>query len=417
MANKEEGNLEKKMDFGKCNPRSRPYYFRRCKYKCFSSTTNIESLPEEMVSRILLELDAEEIYESAMLVCRRWYKIILTHNFIQEHLKHSIPGLLIQDWTTSEDPTFVTLSRGGKVNNFKFKFKSKYRLNLNSKYWATFNGLALEDYPSKGNLHTTVFVVNDTTNKRIAVPLFSAHQHVCHYFSCLGYAPASKEYKVVHIHSYTGSNNLRIQGCAILTLGVGKSWRCIDTQHIPATAVHLLAYRPLITEGFVHWGGWFSTCFLSLNLESEIFTETPIPHDIYIDRIVYNYYFSTWRSVTLINATRRGFSWDIWEMKKPGEWKKVLKIDLDAQKCKIEKHWGCTLLNGLIPAGWLNYMDVFVLSVWEVRDKALVLYDVRTREIECLDLDCIGNLSVYCLHRNSLVWLDHTWMDSASKSN
>ncbi|KAL8063075.1 hypothetical protein ABFX02_01G004300 [Erythranthe guttata] len=405
MTNKEEGNLEtehnmqKKMDVRKCNPRSRPYYFRRCKYKGLSSTTNIESLPEEMVFHILLD------------------KIIHTHNFIQEHLKHSSPGLLIQDWTTSEDPTFVTLSRGGKVvNNFKFKLKSKYRPKLNSRYWATFNGLALEEYPSKETLHS-LFVVNVTTNKRIAVPVFSAHQKVLHYYSCIGYAPASKEYKVVQSYSYSGSNNLRIQGCAILTLGVHKSWRCIDTQHMSAAAVHLLGFIPLITEGFVHWGEWSSTCFLSLNLESEIFTETPIPQDIYVDKIVYNYYFSTWRSVTRINVTRRGFLWDIWEMKKPGEWKKVLKIDLDAQKCKIEKHWGCTLLNGLIPVGWLNYMEVFVLSVWEVRDKALVLYDVRTREIECLDLDCIGDLSVYCLHRNSLVWLDHTWMDSASKSN
>ncbi|KAL7081875.1 hypothetical protein ACP275_14G065800 [Erythranthe tilingii] len=188
MANTEKGNLEKKLDDGECNRRSRPYYPRRCKDKGLSSTTNIESLPDEMVSHILLELDAEDIYESAMLVCRKWYKITSTHNFKQEHLEHSNPGLVMSLLGSTSKASFVTLSRRGGIATIR---KLKHFQNMSFAYWG--NGLALENHYLRGKY----FVANHITNKRIELPPFSGREHSCNYNFCIGYAPASKEYKVV----------------------------------------------------------------------------------------------------------------------------------------------------------------------------------------------------------------------------
>ncbi|XP_012856327.1 PREDICTED: putative F-box protein At4g09190 [Erythranthe guttata] len=360
--------------------------------------TNIDSLPDEMLFRILLELEPRELYESAMLVCRRWYKIIDTRNFIQEHLEHSRPGLLIVG-SNYKCPTFVSVSAGrggGKIDKFDYPHK------FSSLYWLTCNGLAVEEYdhPSKRNGNTyNHFIKNHTTNKRFALPPFSGYD----YYSCMGYAPASNEYKVVRLYP----RNLE---SSILTLGVDKSWRYIDTTHISSEEVaKLLRYRPLVTEGFVHWVGWGRTCILSLNIQTEIITETRIPQE----RLRITIFLSTWRSVTMLRGSRSGLSWDVWEMTmkpngKSGEWKKVPEIDLEAQKCRMEQHLECTLVpEGLYPVGWLNYMEVLVLCISEnwSAGKDCVFYNVGTQEIQFFNLGCVR--AAY-IHKNSLVWFDHT---------
>lgn len=135
---------KKKVDVVKC--RSRPYYFRRCKHTSLSlsSTTNINSLPDELVFLILLQLEVEEIYNSAMLVCRRWYKIVRAQDFVQEHVNHSSSGLLILEDRILGDITFKILSgRGRRIHTFK-----RPRIfGDNLKFWGTCNGLTLEEYP------------------------------------------------------------------------------------------------------------------------------------------------------------------------------------------------------------------------------------------------------------------------------
>ncbi|EYU36887.1 hypothetical protein MIMGU_mgv1a007747mg [Erythranthe guttata] len=396
MANTEKENLEKKLDDGKCSRRSRPYYPRRSKDKGLSSKTNIESLPDEMVSRILLELDAEDIYESAMLVCRRWYNITCTHNFKQEHLEHSSPGLVILSKSVSQAPSLVTISRRGGIVTIR-NLKHPKR-NLCSKYWA--NGLALENCYSRDNY----FVANHVTNKRIALPRYSAPEDSNNHGSCIGYAPASKEYKVVLLQS-PGLENPKVQICAILTLGADESWRYVDTRHVSLAARDLFTTTPLVVEGFVHF--LFpseSNRLLSLNLESEIITETLIPSP---EGGCVSCCLPTSKSLTLLMASPGNLSWDVWEMtaKKPGEWNKVGKIDLKARKSWMQKQLGCTLRDGLFTVCWLNDMEVLVLRAWMVFDKATLFYNVRTQEIQVVDL---GYCSYVNLHKNSLVWFDHT---------
>ncbi|KAL3626458.1 hypothetical protein CASFOL_030007 [Castilleja foliolosa] len=96
----EKGNSEivptnrAKVKYGQS--RSRPYYPRRCKRSDFL-TTNINSLPDELVFEILVHLPAHDIYNAIMTVSRKWYQIIHTQSFVNTHLHRSNYGLLVQN--------------------------------------------------------------------------------------------------------------------------------------------------------------------------------------------------------------------------------------------------------------------------------------------------------------------------------
>ncbi|KAL7081876.1 hypothetical protein ACP275_14G065900 [Erythranthe tilingii] len=108
----------------------------------------------------------------------------------------------------------------------------------------------------------------------------------------------------------------------------------------------------------------------------------------------------------MLKASPNNLSWDVWEMTKiPGEWNKVVKIDLEAQKGRMEKQLGRTLGRGLCPTGWLNNMEVLVLREWTGFHKPYLFYNVRTQEIRLVHL---GYTTTVELHKNSLVWFDHT---------
>lgn len=94
----------------------------------------------------------------------------------------------------------------------------------------------------------------------------------------MAYATASMKYKVVATHitsCYSSIYSLLVQ-CNALTVGV-NTWRLIGTQQLSPKANELLCHDPLITEGFMHWTSSFENVVLTLNVETEVFAETPVP--------------------------------------------------------------------------------------------------------------------------------------------
>ncbi|EYU23297.1 hypothetical protein MIMGU_mgv1a009325mg [Erythranthe guttata] len=320
---------------GYANFGNRPYYPRRCKdRKSFS--TNIESLPEELLFEILLLLSSKDIHNGARLVSKRWYNIIRNPNFVKAHLRNnpSTVGLLIQSYDVPGDPAFVSLRRG-KVEG--------------------------------------VYILNPETNFRFDLPrvICEPDEHLEY---CIAYSAASKEYKVVHTSYYTKYYGIpKLRYCAILTVGVDKSWMHVGTQHLSATARNLLTGFPLATEGFIHWTS-------NERLHTHGYGES------------FGYYLPMGSCLTLF-IERSEFSFEILKMKsETGEWTKLPNVDLEGRRSRIEQFVSecCGSRQDepryliLEPGGWLDE-EVLVLHVSPTR--VFVVYNVRTQEIDFFKFD------------------------------
>ncbi|KAL9169145.1 hypothetical protein ABFS82_04G060300 [Erythranthe guttata] len=231
--------------------------------------TEIDNLPYDLVFQILIHLPAEYIYDNAMLVCRRWYRMIRTQEFIRAHfnLRTTQPDFSV---TTRNEPAIKT---------------------------------------------------------HFVVPRFSQQMSWlpdCRSYT-IAYSAASMHYKVVVAYTYP---YLQVR-CAILTMGVDKFWRDVCTEHLPPESKFYVTNNPIATEGFIHWvppDG--QTRILTLNVETETITQYPVPraHDYeQIDKC----YLSTGKSLSLFFVCS-DFSMDVWEMEsRTGEWSKMCSIDLE----------------------------------------------------------------------------------------
>ncbi|XP_057775477.1 zinc finger BED domain-containing protein RICESLEEPER 2-like [Salvia miltiorrhiza] len=94
--------------------RTRPYYLRRCKRV---SPKNIESLPSELLSDILVRLPADHLYDRVRLVCRSWYHIIHSYDFVDTQIQHSTCGLLLccREVWGGHHPILITATQGGRI--------------------------------------------------------------------------------------------------------------------------------------------------------------------------------------------------------------------------------------------------------------------------------------------------------------
>ncbi|KAL8513261.1 hypothetical protein ACS0TY_019461 [Phlomoides rotata] len=194
--NKEEGEIKEiflpQMVGG--NSSTRTYYFRRCKGVRWSAA---ESIPDELLFEFLLRLSAQDIYYSSRFVCRKWYHMMRTKNFIHKHLEHASYGLLYED--ESHDVVFISPREdGGGIDTYKLNYIDTYKPN-HQKYiyvWSSCNGLMLRYERSYGKLFYDV--TNVSTNKALRLPPFPYHNY-CGDLSGIGYDATSMTYKVVVI--------------------------------------------------------------------------------------------------------------------------------------------------------------------------------------------------------------------------
>ncbi|KAK6164398.1 hypothetical protein DH2020_001262 [Rehmannia glutinosa] len=353
-----------------------------CKRKRLKS---IDSLPDDLLFKILLHLPTQDIYDKARLVCRKWYRIIHTHHFVYEHLQHTTYGLLFQGFV--ENAIFLALRQGRiEISRYSFKFIVPV--------WATCNGLIVQ---FDCHNYKAIYITNPITKQIFVIPSFISimvRKHLCG----IAYAMASMEYKVVVTHDPDGV--LKGQRCAILTVGVDKSWRNVPTEHLSLEARKVFNKGPLITEGFMHWamGGGV----LTLNVETETITETPAPVPQVYTR-VQMCYVSTGKYLTLLIRCGQ-YLWQFWEMKpETGEWRKLPNISLEAQKCRMEQ-LGFEHSDTIYPSGWLKYPEVLTFVVSGPDRSSMIFCHLLTQEIDLIDIPNFTDLHKVVVHRNSLVW-------------
>lgn len=312
--NEDEGNTE--MAEGNC---TRTFYLRRCKRK---RLTGMESLPDELLFEVLVRLPAQDIYDPARLVCRKWYHMIHTHNFIYAHLQHTTYGLLFQ--CTRKDSFFMAV-REGRIEISKFKYKFRYEVKTSC------NGLLLEF--EEWN-HNNAYISNPATSQIFVLP--PKVGGLVRYGIGIAYAAATMEYKVVMPYPVRpNSKGL----CYILTVGADNSWRTVRTEHLSYEAMRAFIAPPLLTEGFVHWCSARDDGVLTLNAETEIIKETPapVPRPVLGGGRSRNIFLSAGRYLSMF-VFREEFFWDVWEMKpETGEWRKVRSISLDAERAHLNE--------------------------------------------------------------------------------
>ncbi|KAL3615386.1 hypothetical protein CASFOL_041047 [Castilleja foliolosa] len=379
-------------------------------WKMFES--NINSLPDDIVFDILVRIPAQDIYRSVRSVYRKWYQMIHTHKFRNTHLHHSTCGLLLRKRVSqSTELTFMSLSRQGQIELTKLNCELKQEIRCNS-----CNGLVLESETKDGS---SIYITNPVTMQRFSLPrLLYPLSGQSFRFYAIAYASLSMKYKVVRV--YLDRENYQ-WGCIILTVGVYKSWRPICTKHVSLVANTNLRFRPLTTEGFVHWAK-SGNYILTLNVETEIITESLVPSSSGAEV----YYFSTVKYLSMLIEREGGCSWEVWEMKpETGEWTQLPGIDLEDRMCDILGVIFGVICGGLregdkpyrslacirrclVPVGWLEYKEVLLYRLYcPLTGQQLSLcmaWNIRLKKFEFIELD--SELYGFFPHRNSLLWLD-----------
>ncbi|KAH6787424.1 hypothetical protein C2S52_006976 [Perilla frutescens var. hirtella] len=350
--------------------------------------TNIESLPDVLLFDILVRLPADDLYERARVVCRRWSQIICSDAFVNTHFHHSCYGLLLFAYgSMNMNPIYVSATKEGRIEISLLSFKRR------SRAWCSCNGLVLESSMKTGSQ----YIFNPATKQAFLLSPFEFDSNVdglC--------AASSTEYKLVQ------SQNTRGHHLAVLTTGVDSSWRHVEIEHLPNDVRRLFHYAPLITEGFMHWTRG-SEKVLTMNVETEIIRETnpPLPQAFMKYK---KYYLSTGKYLTLL-IRHEDLMWEVWEMKsaETGEWRKHgynIKFE-DQQLQQFDKdgyHHHHNHRHRVSPFGWVKYPEICAFRV--SCSRTLIFYNLATHEI-ISTRTLPGSTDDYKVlqHRNTLVWL------------
>ncbi|CAA0820231.1 Unknown protein [Striga hermonthica] len=382
-----------------CNRTPISYFRRRFRFRF--RLTNTESLSEDLLFNILIRLPAQDIHDSARLVCHRWAHLTRSRDFIRTHLRRARTGLLIQNTTFLKDLIFISCGPTGRVE------LSRSRHELGLRILASSHGLVLVLSPSGP---CTLRIVNPGTTEYLDLPPFLGRRYFRH-GSCLSNVAATNEYKVVQAQFARGLRGEVSYEYAVLTVGTDTSWRHMGKvdRLTRETNTSLLISNPLITEGFVHWvlysGG--STIF-TLDAKTEVMTESRVP--VTLGRLVESEYLvSGGKNLTLV-VKKLGsfFSWDVWEMSPETQvWRKTIIVYLEEERLKgiIRDRDKKVVFDGngvwVTPVGWLNFPEVLVFAPGKGR--YCILYRVRTREIESIDLPKDAASYNYKFHHSGLV--------------
>ncbi|XP_057496917.1 F-box protein At3g08750-like isoform X2 [Actinidia eriantha] len=347
----------------------------------------VASLPEEIVFFILVRLPADILYNSAQYVCWQWYSIIRNPCFIYEHLLRSTTsGLFIQYDRLPYTPCFAELGkRNATVTEVSFPFPIEVL--------ATCDGLVLfrdrqnRDGPVlfSNRKNMTIRVANPLIKKVATVPPLTVQGYHYSYFSLVR-ARSTREYKVVFAYG----SNLRIEDfdCMVVTLGKDHAWKLIKNK-FPNSCRKLFCCRALSKGGFLYWAHFDFPFVVTLDVESEMFYEFPIPAALCEGRYTVPYYLTRGKSlscmVQFLGSPGIMF-WDVWDLCDPmsGEWKKLYRIEWDFKNSRPRQVFKglpsrSAVMSDILPIAWVNNGEVVLFCV-SCSPGPYVAYNVKTGE-------------------------------------
>lgn len=286
---------------------------------------------KDCIWNILIRLPLQSL-SSARFVCKPWYGIVNSANFINAHFHVSESVLIFLKAVESlpmklarpEQPNTFSVEASllqhksfsifdhpikNSTSKFSIQFmdfkegKSKseeYKVSCLGNIRATCNGLILLDNQlKKGGL----VVMNPVTRKMVALPVGTIYPpHDESYGFAL--SEATGEYKVVHLFR----DSLRYISCEILNLGT-QHWKEVNGPSFGLFG--WFGYRPVSAIGALHWIPKIdrSDYIVSMEVDNEKFHTITLPTESRTyDRILEKGGF-------LCFVTHKGLNIDIWVLK------------------------------------------------------------------------------------------------------
>ncbi|CDP14709.1 unnamed protein product [Coffea canephora] len=362
-----------------------------------------DNLPEELLIEILTRVPVKSLI-CFTLVCKSWYGLITSPNFITTHLTkihtEKIPNnpslLLIRRYTKDDKKEHYTINvddeedgheNGGGNGQFAkksveldFPFKS---LIGYFRIVGTCNGLICLSDDLFGTTKP-IILWNPSVRKSVTSPAPTINPPLPYMF-VLGFgADSSQDYKVVRIvyHRDGQFDFLLPPEVEVYSLSMGF-WRrlinvgikvCIAdflwSQAFVNGAVHWIAYHP---RGSDNDSGSFGSLILGFDMDNEVFNEIMLPDDL-AHELATNLCISVYKgSLAVIKYPRweDNGSCSVWVMEDYGVWESWTQL------------YAIDLVQGMEKVvGFRKNGDVFVAK----ESKGLVLYNPKTGFTEDLGI-------------------------------
>ncbi|XP_057510496.1 F-box protein CPR1-like [Actinidia eriantha] len=237
----------------------------------------------DLIFKIFLLLPAESLHRSSF-VCKAWFNLINSSNFVEAHIRQSETVLIFPKSVTQTRPNTFYIESKLSLSIFSTTEPSRSHYldfvgvqdgklkeiesNVSGfkNILATCNGLVLATRKERRGL----LVINPVTRKVLALPrgtILSYEESYGFVFSHL-----SKEYKVVHLFRDTS----RYIACEIMSLTT-RSWWAVDGPN--AEHFRSFLHKPVSANGSLHWlpdrDG--CNCIVSMGIDDEKFDTRSLP--------------------------------------------------------------------------------------------------------------------------------------------
>ncbi|XP_057467456.1 F-box/kelch-repeat protein At3g23880-like [Actinidia eriantha] len=241
----------------------------------------------DLLFKILLLLPAESLHR-ASFVCKAWFNLINSSNFVEAHILQAEPVVLFRKSVSPPGP---------KMFSVESKLSLSTRETARSPVWtmrylnyvevqngegkeiesnisgfqnilATCNGLVLASRQGRRGL----LVINPVTRKVLTLPQGTILPYAASYGFVFSHL--SREYKVVQLFR----DESKYIACEIISLTT-RSWRAVDGP----SSEHFRRYflrKPVAANGSLHWlpSGCDCSCIVSMGIDDEKFHTRILPN-------------------------------------------------------------------------------------------------------------------------------------------
>ncbi|XP_057468540.1 F-box protein CPR1-like [Actinidia eriantha] len=237
----------------------------------------------DLIFKIFLFLPADSLHR-ASFVCKAWFNLINSSNFIEAHILQSEPVVVFLKSVSPPRPNTFSIesklslstretarSRVHYLSYVEVQNKEGKEIELNisgfENILATCNGLVLASRKEKRGL----LVINPVTRKVLALPRGTILPNAASYGFVFSHK--SREYKVVHLFR----NESKSIACEIISLTT-RSWRAVvgpSSKHF-----RLFVCKPVTANGSLHWlpSGGGCSYIVSMGIDDEKFHTRNLPN-------------------------------------------------------------------------------------------------------------------------------------------
>ncbi|OMO78772.1 hypothetical protein CCACVL1_14121 [Corchorus capsularis] len=203
-------------------------------------------VPDEVISEILSWIPAKTLHGIMRYVCKTWAKEICNSSFVENHLKRSKPGLLLQN-ETSKSTRFLEIRENG---DFEFTNMNPRPSNDNYNNLGTIISSCDGVIMYFGPFWTTICVTNPIVMDVTHVPRHFHHRARAEPSYAIARVSHSGEFKIVCGQIIEKTNETHWY---ILTVGIFDSWRDIGCVISCSGALEVM--KPICVGDLIYWSG------------------------------------------------------------------------------------------------------------------------------------------------------------------